>query len=339
MGQAAECDTQTHARERPDHLSHLRCVVVSWGGRLFSPKRLTTTMGLCRSTVSRVAPEEALLQQNARADVDGGDNDADKLPTFVLFESATHLALVPEGGSHDAPSLVVRRVGDGQVVVRGKNEARKGAFHSMSTSVEVCVSCVHCPRRMFPGHSTPRPPSLPNPPSNRDAHFHPCPSSALTPSARLTKYTHTKKKTEVHAGGAGGSGNDIKSRLVLGCVGAVRLLAGHYLIVMTSCSFCGILRGNSVFEATGFDVVRCASPSALASLSSQYQKDERRRGPPLHLHVHSENSIYLYSLLCPAVEGNAVLTPRWRLRGVLVYLYSAWTLTMNRVASRKVNES
>jgi hypothetical protein len=46
---------------------------------------------------------------------------------------------------------------------------------------------------------------------------------------------------------------------VFGCAGAARLLAGNYLVVMTSCAFSGRLRGDAVFEATGFDIIACAS--------------------------------------------------------------------------------
>lgn len=74
----------------------------------------------------------------------------------------------------------------------------------------------------------------------------------------------------------GDGSSETKMRIVLGCVGAVRLLAGNYLVVMTSCTYAGHIRGHAVFEANDFDIVSCASPGALALLSKRQKKDEAR---------------------------------------------------------------
>jgi hypothetical protein len=87
--------------------------------------RLCTT----RSSV-QVAPADATRVQQRQEGGGGGTGDdaaqAAALHRFVLYESATHVALVPEGGADHAPALLVRRVGDGRVVVCGKKRAQAG---------------------------------------------------------------------------------------------------------------------------------------------------------------------------------------------------------------------
>ena len=87
----------------------------------------------------------------------------------------------------------------------------------------------------------------------------------------------------------------IKTRLVLGCVGAVRLLAGRYLVVLTSCELSGFLRGDGVFKATGFDVIECAVPNAVASLSPQRRRDEKQYLHLLRASLRSTKHLYFSS--------------------------------------------
>ena len=94
-------------------------------------------ISLCRNSV---APEEAYARGYGGGDdddgVEGRTDDTEPDPTFVLYQSSAHVALVPEGGSDDAPSLVVRRTGGGLVLILPKEEAEKG------TSVYTCF-CMH----------------------------------------------------------------------------------------------------------------------------------------------------------------------------------------------------
>lgn len=84
-------------------------------------------ISLCRNSV---APEEAYAGGYGGGDDDvgvgGRADDTEPDPTFVLYQSSALVALVPEGGSDDAPSLVVRRTGGGLVLILAKNEAEKG---------------------------------------------------------------------------------------------------------------------------------------------------------------------------------------------------------------------
>ena len=66
------------------------------------------------------------------------------------------------------------------------------------------------------------------------------------------------------------------SRTVYGCAGAVRLLAGYYLVVLKSCALTGTVRGAPVYKATSFDIVPCAAPALIASLSSRQLAKENR---------------------------------------------------------------
>ena len=78
-----------------------------------------------------------------------------------------------------------------------------------------------------------------------------------------------------------------------GCVGAVRLLLGYYLVVLTSCSFVEHILGCAVFKATDFGIIRCSAPGLFHALSRQHRRDEARY---LHLLRASlvENSKHLY---------------------------------------------
>ena len=66
-----------------------------------------------------------------------GDTEEEKsespLPTFVLHQSTSLVALVPLSGGDDAPSLVVRRVAGGHVSVRGKKQAQRGEKRERGT--------------------------------------------------------------------------------------------------------------------------------------------------------------------------------------------------------------
>ena len=68
-----------------------------------------------------------------------------------------------------------------------------------------------------------------------------------------------------------------ETRVVYGCAGAVRLLAGLYLVVITSRTRVGRVCGEDVFEATAFDVVTCAAPGEVNKLSPPHlRRDETR---------------------------------------------------------------
>jgi hypothetical protein len=76
------------------------------------------------------------------------------------------------------------------------------------------------------------------------------------------------------------SSENISRKTVFGCIGTIRLLAGHYLIVLTSYEVVDQIQGYRVYRATGFDTVRCFAPETYGSLSKVQKRDESR-----YLHI------------------------------------------------------
>ena len=84
--------------------------------------------------------------------------------------------------------------------------------------------------------------------------------------------------------------------MVFGCVGTIRLLAGYYLIVLTSYEVVDEIQGFRVYRASGFDIVRCFAPEIYGSLSPRQKRDEGRYLQLLRASLQRGSRLLYFSL-------------------------------------------
>ena len=84
--------------------------------------------------------------------------------------------------------------------------------------------------------------------------------------------------------------------MVFGCVGTIRLLAGYYLIVLTSYEVVDEIQGFRVYRASGFDIVRCFAPEIYGSLSPWQKRDEGRYLQLLRASLQRGSRLLYFSL-------------------------------------------
>lgn len=89
---------------------------------------------------------------------------------------------------------------------------------------------------------------------------------------------------------------EVSSKVVFGCVGTIRLLAGYYLIVLTSYEVVDEIQGFRVYRASGFDIVRCFAPETYGSLSPRQKRDEGRYLQLLRASLQRGSRLLYFSL-------------------------------------------